>query len=252
MNFVKSVDFIVEKEKLDNFAELIIEIKLKFNEKIGFDLNYLSDIEEWHKKQSKKFSEVLTRFEKEEIVAMAINIEWVVFISNFFWNKSKDEQICIILHELGHIKYPISKVCSFLTNHSGDNMVKEYLADSYIKEVSKEFAQKRFTFWFQSFNEKFDISAFKKEFDFDEFSNLIFHYFNLYYFKKITNLDLIENSLILIKRKFLSNLNEFYIQEITQLILEYLDYPYNWEKGKALDELLDKAENNILPLSISR
>ncbi|MFH1828768.1 MAG: hypothetical protein ABH824_05925 [Nanoarchaeota archaeon] len=247
MSLTKEVIFIVLEEKMNEFRDLIDELELNFNDKLNFKFNYLYNIEEWKMKQEKDLKEALTLIEKEKISAVAFNSNNLVIITNYFWEKCKDEQICIILHELGHIKYPLTKICTFLTLNNGQNCAKEFLADSFIKEVSSELASKRFEFLFKKFDSSFKIDLFGSKFDSDEFDALILNYFNLCYYKRLKNSDLVEKSKKLIEDKLSKwGLVKEDMEEITKHINEYLDSLCDWKMGESLKKCLEEIDSKLL------
>lgn len=247
MSSTKEVIFIVQEEKVEEFRNLIDELELNFNDKLYFKFNYLYSIEKWKLKQQKDLEEAQALIEKERKVAVAFNSDNLVIITKFFWEKCKDEQICIILHELGHIKYPLIKVCTFLTLNNGQNCAKEFLADSFIKEVSSQLMSNRFKFWFKRFEDSFKIDDYKNNFDSDEFDALILNYFNLCYFKKLTNSDKIEKPKKAIENKLMEwGLSNEDIQKITEHINNYLESFCDWKSGENLKKFLEEIESKLL------
>ncbi len=141
---MKKVCFIIQdKDRLNEFKHIIEKIKSWDDYKdisLDFEIEYSTNFEEYSKIVGESLHHIITAH--KDGLALAFLTPEIIFICNTFWNKNEKIKIAVIIHELGHIKYPLNiSDDSFLgiMDDKGikfSSLISEFLANKYTIEIN--------------------------------------------------------------------------------------------------------------------
>ena len=228
----------LNSDKFQKFKELLNRIELNYSRTYeDFDLTVESGLSGLLKETMERITIELGNDDKKN-PALAIYRPDVIIIKEQFWDKTEEEQVCIVIHELGHVKYPPIAKTEILDVKPG-----EYLADRYILGVS--IINKHFKFWLEenkeSLNKLLGLNGN------DRFQNLIQTYFTLKGFEKLLSEKDSTGFIKKIKVKLLEiGVANEKIEKIEELTEEYLVSYSNPDKLRKLEGCCDEIDQYLL------
>ena len=243
---MKTVTFIVkDKNKIGDIKQIAEGLWLDYDkiwEEFGF--NYKESLSKFYEDLKNKFELKLKESTEKTNPAFAHWTDDIILIDDSFWGRCDEEKRCIILHELGHIKYPLgnhvgNKACDFLENKDS-----EYLANKYTKEIDNNLSIRQFYYWLKNFKADWDETL--NNATKNQFGKLVQYLFILKGFEKLMNTDNIKCSNLIVKKLLRLKISENEIKDLINSINGYLNDCYDIKKQAELGKIYDKIESKVL------
>lgn len=228
-----------DKQRVVEFEEFHKKLDKQIDyDKLSTDFSYIVlDMTDCWKLHRKKLQDEISRSIYRKNPAFALQTDNIIYIDKAFWEKSDEEKEVVLVHEYGHLKYPLSfNDSSFLVKEDNGSLSAEYAANLYLRRVSLNLIRKYIEFWFRDYKKGLDECLTT-----DNLWAICQNFFVLKSFQELQTNDNTQKYLKFIQKKLKDlKVADYMVKHFEKLIEDYLKNVNDKNKNVKLDEFYDQ------------